>query len=158
MFKDLFKHKYNVSAPDRRTVDEIVFDSMIESEVYVFIRDNFKKGTWSRQPKYELQPKFRDKTGKVNLPITYSGDFLVPKDNVVIDVKGFSDQKFALKKKMFLFHNREMELIEVKTVRDVRELAEKRGWLDPKKAALLPALRPRKPKKKKEKKPAPPVQ
>jgi len=105
--------RYKVSEKTKRTVDGIVFDSMLEANHYAWLKKNFK-GELHLQPEFLLQPKFRNVDGKVIQPIKYKADFLLgpprldiedPLDevNVVIDSKGHLTEVFRIKSKMFQF-------------------------------------------------------
>lgn len=105
--------RYKVSAKEKRTVDGIVFDSMLEANHYTWFQKNFK-GDLQLQPEFLLQPKFRNVEGKVIQPIKYKADFLLgpprldieaPLDelNVVIDSKGHLTEVFRIKAKLFQF-------------------------------------------------------
>ena len=93
-------------------VDEIVFDSKMESQYYLYLKE--KKGNgeikdFTLQPEFILQPKF-EKQGRKYRPITYKADFKVihNDDRVeIIDVKGFTNQTFLLKEKMFNYNYKE---------------------------------------------------
>jgi hypothetical protein len=64
-------------------------------------------------PRYELQPKFRDNTGKAQPRILYNADFAYIEDGkkVVEDVKGGAvTTAFALKARLFKYIYRDIEL------------------------------------------------
>ena len=91
------------------TIDGIKFDSKMESEYYLYLKEQKKNGEikhFELQPVFELQPKF-EKEGKKYRPITYKSDFKVihNDDSIeVIDVKGFTTPLFNLKEKMYHYH------------------------------------------------------
>lgn len=101
------------------TEDGITFDSKDEMHFYRRLKKLQAEGkivSFELQPKYELQPKFRTKMGKLILPITYSPDFLVyyPNGSIeVIDVKsmGTATQQGELRRKMFLFSYPDIPLV-----------------------------------------------
>lgn len=84
-------------------VDEIKFDSKLESEWYL---DN-KHLNPILQPSFELQEAFR-KNGKLHRAITYKADFQL--NNEVIDVKGIETTDFKIKKKLFKYKYPELTL------------------------------------------------
>lgn len=95
--------KYNAQ---KTTIDEIVFDSKIESQFYLHLKKLKEEGNikhFELQPEFILQPKF-EKNGKKYLPIKYKADFKVFENdgNVrIVDIKGFTTTDFKLKNKMF---------------------------------------------------------
>lgn len=95
--------KYNAK---KLTVDNIQFDSQIESRFYLYLKeqkDNGEIKDFELQPEFILQPKF-EKDGKKYLPIKYKADFKViyNDDSIrIIDIKGFTTTDFKLKNKMF---------------------------------------------------------
>lgn len=87
-------------------VDDIKFDSKMESEFYLFLKD-LKKSyiikDFELQPKFELQEKFT-KNNKKFRSIEYKADFLIYYSDGrkrVVDVKGFETPVFKLKQKLF---------------------------------------------------------
>ena len=103
------------SAKEDRTADGIVFDSASEMRGYLFLKPRIKPGCLHLQPKFELQPKFRDVNGKVRQPMNYRGDFWIyseprtdatapiPAGAVVIDNKGMITDSFTIREKLFAF-------------------------------------------------------
>ena len=97
------KNKYNNKKVE---VDGILFDSIAESKYYQqlkWAKENKVIKKFELQPKFILQEKFK-KYDKTFLPITYKADFLVTSLDgsvEVIDIKGYPDQKFPIKRKMF---------------------------------------------------------
>lgn len=91
--------KYNNKKVVYRTIE---FDSKMERDYYIYMINLLKIPAHKikLQPVFELQRAFVDSSGKKHRAITYKADFQV--DNEVIDVKGMIDQKFPIKKKMFL--------------------------------------------------------
>ena len=79
-------------------VDGIVFDSKLESQFYLHLKDNGIN--FERQPEYILLPKTVTK-GKYGTmaEIKYVADFLI--GDYVLDVKGMQTTDFMIKKKMF---------------------------------------------------------
>lgn len=88
-------------------IDGIKFDSIRESKHYLLLRERQKLGEISElelQKRFELQPSFKMGTTTIR-PITYVADFTYQEKGklVVVDVKGFSNQLYLLKKKLFMF-------------------------------------------------------
>lgn len=98
-----------------RTHDGIVFDSQSEMKVWMMLEGKIKTGCLHRQPKFELQQKFRDVEGRVRQPMRFTADFwlyseprtdataTIPPDAFVIDHKGMKTDSFVLREKMFAF-------------------------------------------------------
>lgn len=87
-------------------VDEIQFDSVLESRYYKELKslqENDKILFFRIQPRYMLQDPF-EKDGKKYRQIDYIADFEIHhKDGSIetVDVKGFETEAFLLKKKLF---------------------------------------------------------
>lgn len=104
------RSKYNVDKDkDKRTYNDIVFDSVLEMKFYRdVICPNVESGSIKNcemQVAYELQPKF-EHDGKKVKAITYVADFVITDkdDNViVIDTKGMPDSVSKIKRKMFWY-------------------------------------------------------
>lgn len=99
---------YSKYRAKKTVVDGIEFDSKRESERYCELK-LLEKANEIRnlelQPRFLLQDKFKDKTGKTHRKIEYVADFLyIDKAgrNVVEDVKGVLTDVYKIKKKMFL--------------------------------------------------------
>lgn len=88
------------------TVDGIRFDSKLESEYYLHLKEELDKGNiggFELQPKFELQESFR-KRGILFRKIEYKADFKVLEldgSEVIVDVKGFETTDFKIKQKLF---------------------------------------------------------
>lgn len=102
----------------KTTVDNIKFDSKLESERYKKLKLLLKAKEISdleMQPKFELQPSFR-KNGKTHRSITYIADFKY-KDKkgktIVEDCKGVKTTVYSIKKKMFEYKYPELTIIEI---------------------------------------------
>lgn len=118
------KNKYNAK---KKEIDNIKFDSEIESNFYLTLKQQKKDNIiqdFSCHPKFILQDKFIiynneviegsnpifNKTKnkyklKVYRAITYEGDFLVKQNNIqaLIDIKGgILTTEFKIKMKMFI--------------------------------------------------------
>lgn len=97
-------------------IDGHEFDSYIEAKFFIYLRERLLKGEIINirlHPKYVLQEKF-EKNGRTVRPITYISDFEVHYRNgkvVVYDVKGNETDDFKIKKKLFDYKYRDMELI-----------------------------------------------
>jgi hypothetical protein len=96
--------KYNAR---KVTIDGIKFDSMLESNYYLYLKEEKEKGNikdFELQPKFELQEAFvRD--GEKIRKIEYKADFKViynDDTSEIVDIKGMMTPVFKLKEKMFL--------------------------------------------------------
>ena len=103
----------------KTVVDGYVFASMKEAARYqelVLLKAGGKISSLRLQPKYELQPSFRNNKGVVIRSITYIGDFEYMEDDkrVVEDVKGYATKDYRLKKKMFEYKYPSIEFREVR--------------------------------------------
>lgn len=99
------RHKYNAK---KTTVDGITFDSKREASRYIELKLLQQAGIISNlklQPRYQLQPKFKDRDGNTIRAIYYQADFEYYEDGqlIVEDTKGFETKDFKLKKKLFLY-------------------------------------------------------
>jgi len=77
----------------------IRFDSEMEKEFYIDLLKLHNKEEIELQPKFVLQEKFRDSTGKTQREIKYVADFRV--GNIVYDIKGMITHTFKIKEKCF---------------------------------------------------------
>ena len=89
----------------KTTIDGITFDSKAEAKRYVELKLllRAKKITnLQLQPKYELQPKYKNNKGQTIRAITYKADFSYIENGkkIVEDVKGVETKDFRLKKKL----------------------------------------------------------
>ena len=89
-------------------LDGLTFDSKGEAARYQELRLLEEAGEISDlriHTRWELQPGWRDETGKKWRPITYESDFDYTEGDafVVEDFKGVKTQVFRLKEKMFRF-------------------------------------------------------
>lgn len=100
------RHKFNAK---KTTVDGITFDSKLEARRYTELKLLERAGTITDlqlQPKFLLQEKFKDRTGKTHRSIHYIADFQYVEDgvDVVEDTKGYKGVAvFNVKKKLFLY-------------------------------------------------------
>lgn len=102
--------KFNVDKDkEKRTCNDIVFDSVLEMKYY---RDVVLPKVESGEIKYfELQKKYIlqegfEHNGKRVLPIIYIADFYIEYSNgksVVIDIKGCPDTTTKIKRKLFWY-------------------------------------------------------
>ena len=90
-------------------VDGIKFDSKAEARRYVELKimeDTGHIKELKLQPKFELQPKYKNSKGQCIRAITYKADFSYIETHsevgklIVEDVKGVENKEFKLKKKM----------------------------------------------------------
>lgn len=103
-----------------KIIDNIVFQSNLEAKRYrqLSLLEKAKEiKDLKLQVKFELQPKFI-KNGKTIQAINYIADF-VYYDNklnktIVEDTKGFKTDTFKIKKKMFEYKYRDLELKEIR--------------------------------------------
>lgn len=90
-------------------VDGIKFDSKAEARRYVELKimeDTGHIKELKLQPKFELQPKYKNSKGQCIRAITYKADFSYIETHsevgklIVEDVKGVETKEFKMKKKM----------------------------------------------------------
>lgn len=108
------RNKYNVSPPEERTLDGILFDSKFEMRAYKFLKDAGYK--FDMQVEYVLIESFRFK-GKTYRKTAYVADFVFShhdKEDLIVDTKGKETEMFRLKKKMMA--QRGLEVVCVRTV------------------------------------------
>lgn len=99
------------------TIDGIKFDSKRESIRYKELKIMQEAGLISDlelQVKFVLQDKFK-KNGKTIREISYVADFTYIENGkmIVEDSKGFKNQTYLLKKKMFEYRYRDLTIREV---------------------------------------------
>lgn len=115
----------------KTTVDNIEFDSDTEAKYYVYLKAEKAAGRVLEiivHPKFLLQPGCR-RFGRLYNPITYTADFKVKKASgawEVIDIKGFSTEDAALKRKMFAYRYPEFPLLWIAASKKYS----KTGWID----------------------------
>lgn len=119
-------------------IDGIEFSSKIESLAYLYFKDLLNKGlinNLSLQPKYLLQEGFYKKyyDGKKNKiiaakhrDINYVADFeFYYKDKIfTIEIKGLEDQKYPIKKKLFLKKYINNHFIEIRNQKQLYSILE----------------------------------
>ena len=100
-------------------IDGIPFHSQKEGDRYIQLKLLKNAGLISGlelQKSFELQPTFK-KNGKTYRKIVYIADFCYFDNHlnkyIVEDVKGFKTKEYALKKKMFEYVYKDLELIEI---------------------------------------------
>ena len=100
-------------------LDNIKFDSRKEGNRYEELKILEQAGLIKElelQKVFELQPSFK-KNGKTYRKITYKADFYYYDNHlqryVVEDVKGFKTEVYKIKKKLFEYVYKDMELVEV---------------------------------------------
>ena len=110
-----------------KKIDGIKFDSKKEASAYFALNQMLKAKlikSIDMQVKYELQEHFRNALGNMIRAITYKADFVViDNDNkeYVIDIKGYPDQKFPIKRKMFEYKFKKV-LYVIKTINELHNL------------------------------------
>lgn len=111
------KSKYGAK---KTRVDEIIFDSRAEAKRYrelMLLKCAGEVTEVELQPSYVLMPGFKHKaTGKRVQAITYKADFLVTYADghqEIEDVKGFINQVYALKKKLFMHAYPDLQIKEI---------------------------------------------
>ncbi len=96
-------------------IDNIIFASALEARRYQQLKLLLASGAIAHlelQPIFELQPGFKDYTGKKYQSIKYRADFkyIEAGEKIVEEVKGCETDMWKLKKKMFLYHYPHLEL------------------------------------------------
>ena len=111
--------RYSKFKNKKVVVDGIEFDSKKEANRYRELKTLENTGVIENlelQKVYELQPSFK-KNSKTYRKITYKADFsYFDKEKgkyIVEDVKGFKTDVYKLKKKLFEYKFKELELKEV---------------------------------------------
>lgn len=108
--------KYNAKPIE---IDRIRFDSIAEGNRYLQLKALLQNGEISDlklQPEFLLQEPFTDNKGKRHRAILYRADFQYTENGktVVEDVKGMETQVYKIKKKMFLYVNKNIDFRETK--------------------------------------------
>lgn len=100
-------------------LDNIKFDSKKECNRYIELKELEQAGLIKElelQKVFELQPSFK-KNGKTYRKITYKADFYYYDNHlqrcVAEDVKGFKTEVYKIKKKLFEYVYKDLELVEV---------------------------------------------
>lgn len=96
-------------------VDNIKFDSKMESDYYVYLKEQKRKDLikdFELQPIFVLQPSFK-KNGKTYRKIEYRADFkIIHNDSSIsiVDIKGMETTEFKLKQKIFEYKYPDLHL------------------------------------------------
>lgn len=104
---------------EEKVVDGIKFDSKLEAKRYIQLKLLQRAGEIKdlrTQPGFVLQPSYK-KNGKTIRAIKYVADFIyydVKKDKVIVeDTKGFKNDVYKLKKKIFEYKYPDLEIKEI---------------------------------------------
>jgi len=105
----LFLHKNTTNKYNaiKSSFNNITFDSKMEMKLYQYLL--CKYDNLILQPKFNLQPSFKDNFGKSIRAIDYIADFQI--GDIVIDCKGFVTKDFKIKEKLFKFRYAELKLL-----------------------------------------------
>ena len=116
--------KYNLSPPEQRTFEGVVYDSKWEMKVYIALVAAFGKDKVKTQVSFVLQEAFTDGDGEKHRKMSYIADFVVA--DVVIDAKGKRTETFLLKEKMFAkIYPHPLVCIDYENMKQLREVIEK---------------------------------
>lgn len=112
-------NKFRVSKKEDRTVDDVVFDSKLEANVYRYLKQEGLQ--FDMQVKFELQPKFELQGAKFRA-VTYVADFVIHHNGqeFVLDAKGMKTPDYELKKKWFAYVHHRL-ITEVRSVKQAKE-------------------------------------
>lgn len=103
----------------KTTINGIKFDSLAEARRYQELQVLERAGLITRlvcQPEWELIPAYKRKDGKKIRATKYRADFSyyeIDGEFCVEDVKGFSNQTYKLKRKLFEYQYPEITFMEV---------------------------------------------
>lgn len=95
--------KYN---NQKKTVDGITFDSILEARRYTVLKSRLEAGTISDlrlQPHYTIMEGYKDLSGTYIRPVQYIADFSYINEDgrrIVEDVKGVRTEAYAIKRKL----------------------------------------------------------
>ncbi|MGF7535657.1 DUF1064 domain-containing protein [Bacillus mexicanus] len=123
--------KYNAKKIE---INDIKFDSMLESDYYLHLLDEKKKGNildFEIKPSFILQPSFK-KNNKTFTQIKYIADFKVISlsgEEIIVDTKGVITPDFKIKLKLFEYHYPNLSLKVVKYVEAYGGWIEYNDWL-----------------------------
>lgn len=87
----------------KKEVDWIIFDSKLEADYYIYLKDNPEVVDIKLQPVYIIQPANKQKWLQ---KITYVADFEVYYNDWridIVDIKGMPTEVSKLKRKMFIY-------------------------------------------------------
>lgn len=100
----LVSMKYN---NQKKTVDGITFDSILEARRYIILKARLEAGTISDlrlQPHYTIMEGYKDLSGTYIRPVQYIADFsyIINEDGrrIVEDAKGVRTEAYAIKRKL----------------------------------------------------------
>lgn len=122
------KSKYNSK---KIVIDGIKFDSKVEGEFYIYLKDLKEQGKIKDiilQEKLILQEGFK-KDGKTFRPITYTVDFTFKTNKgelIRVDVKGMETQQGNLKRKMYEYKYKEPLYWVAKS----KKYGNEQGWIE----------------------------
>lgn len=109
---------------EEKIVDGIKFDSKLEARRYIQLKLLLRAGEITdlrTQAEYELQPSYK-KNGKTIRAIKYVADFVYydvrERKTIIEDTKGFRNDVYKLKKKIFEYKYPDLEIREM-TKRDI---------------------------------------
>lgn len=113
-------NKYHRSAPDQRMADGRVFDSKLERDAYLVLKDTFGQTGFELQREFTLLDPFAF-NGKKYRAIKYRCDFVVTQgmEEHIIDMKGMETPAFKDREKMFVSKYRK-PLLKFKTVSQLK--------------------------------------
>lgn len=111
----LLKGKARISSNERAECDGYTFDSLAEMRRYQELRLLEQAGqirTLAVHPRFELQPAFKDRRGRLCLAIHYEADFSYYEGDLLVaeDVKGHMTEVFRIKEKLFRFRYPHIDL------------------------------------------------
>ena len=100
----LVSMKYN---NQKKTVDGLTFDSILEARRYTVLKSRLEAGTISDlrlQPHYTIMEGYKDLSGTYIRPVQYIADFsyIINEDGrrIVEDAKGVRTEAYAIKRKL----------------------------------------------------------
>ena len=109
---------------EEKIVDGIKFDSKLEARRYIQLKLLLRAGEIKdlrMQAEYELQPSYK-KNGRTIRAIKYVADFVYydvrERKTIIEDTKGFRNDVYKLKKKIFEYKYPDLEIREM-TKRDI---------------------------------------
>lgn len=82
--------------------DGYFFDSKIERDMYCLLKQN--RVDFTQKEKFLLQGSFKDRSGALIREISWRPDFVIENQKIVIETKGFPNDVFPVKLKLFKKH------------------------------------------------------
>jgi len=135
---DAPKNKFNVSKREDRTIDGVVFDSRLEMNCYLYLKE--QGIPCELQPSFELQPKF-ELNGVKYRPISYVADFriTIAGHTYIVDAKGMRTPDFKMKLKLMACIHK-VQIVEAGSVKKLRLFVEaaRKGFVVPEKVIAPP--------------------